>query len=180
MKKLQVQERAVEEVKLAIKPFYQKREVTKEEYKDILRKAVQKVGVCGRGRRSEAASVFLRRELRCSGKGSMGVGEGTGQRPRPLLSGRETGGTDAPLPQVGEPEPEGGFRAQGVGAKSGAHGHTWRVWPGAGPSAGLRGGPGRGMCLAWCLSPLEGYLGHVCPSPHAPRYATARAGRSTP
>ncbi|KAK2081139.1 hypothetical protein P7K49_040254 [Saguinus oedipus] len=44
MKKLQVQERAVEEVKLAIKPFYQKREVTKEEYKDILRKAVQKVG----------------------------------------------------------------------------------------------------------------------------------------
>uniref|UniRef100_A0A8C3VYK3 PHD and ring finger domains 1 n=1 Tax=Catagonus wagneri TaxID=51154 RepID=A0A8C3VYK3_9CETA len=44
MKKLHVQERAVEEVKLAIKPFYQKREVTKDEYKDILRKAVQKVG----------------------------------------------------------------------------------------------------------------------------------------
>lgn len=43
MKKLHVQERAVEEVKLAIKPFYQKREVTKDEYKDILRKAVQKV-----------------------------------------------------------------------------------------------------------------------------------------
>ncbi|XP_004851772.1 PHD and RING finger domain-containing protein 1 isoform X2 [Heterocephalus glaber] len=43
MKKLHVQERAVEEVKLAIKPFYQKREVTKEEYKDILRKAVQKI-----------------------------------------------------------------------------------------------------------------------------------------
>ncbi|XP_056657019.1 PHD and RING finger domain-containing protein 1 isoform X3 [Monodelphis domestica] len=43
MKKLHVQERAVEEVKLAIKPFYQKREITKEEYKDILRKAVQKI-----------------------------------------------------------------------------------------------------------------------------------------
>ncbi|XP_058382103.1 LOW QUALITY PROTEIN: PHD and RING finger domain-containing protein 1 [Diceros bicornis minor] len=43
MKKLHVQERAVEEVKLAIKPFYQKREVTKDEYKDILRKAVQKI-----------------------------------------------------------------------------------------------------------------------------------------
>ncbi|XP_063639704.1 PHD and RING finger domain-containing protein 1 isoform X9 [Pan troglodytes] len=43
MKKLHMQERAVEEVKLAIKPFYQKREVTKEEYKDILRKAVQKI-----------------------------------------------------------------------------------------------------------------------------------------
>lgn len=34
----------MEEVKLAIKPFYQRREVTKDEYKDILRKAVQKVG----------------------------------------------------------------------------------------------------------------------------------------
>lgn len=43
MKKLHMQERAVEEVKLAIKPFYQKRDITKEEYKEILRKAVQKV-----------------------------------------------------------------------------------------------------------------------------------------
>ncbi|KAG8438046.1 hypothetical protein GDO86_008654 [Hymenochirus boettgeri] len=43
MKKLHIQERAVEEVKLAIKPFYQKREITKEEYKEILRKAVQKI-----------------------------------------------------------------------------------------------------------------------------------------
>ncbi|NWW84887.1 PHRF1 protein, partial [Rhynochetos jubatus] len=43
MKKLHMQERAVEEVKLAIKPFYQKREITKGEYKDILRKAVEKV-----------------------------------------------------------------------------------------------------------------------------------------
>ncbi|XP_006877068.1 PREDICTED: PHD and RING finger domain-containing protein 1 [Chrysochloris asiatica] len=43
LKKLHMQERAVEEVKLAIKPFYQKREITKEEYKDILRKAVQKI-----------------------------------------------------------------------------------------------------------------------------------------
>uniref|UniRef100_A0A8C2C0P1 PHD and ring finger domains 1 n=1 Tax=Cyprinus carpio TaxID=7962 RepID=A0A8C2C0P1_CYPCA len=43
MKKLHMQERAIEEVKLAIKPFYQKRDITKEEYKDILRKAVQKV-----------------------------------------------------------------------------------------------------------------------------------------
>ncbi|XP_030057148.1 PHD and RING finger domain-containing protein 1 [Microcaecilia unicolor] len=43
LKKLHIQERAVEEVKLAIKPFYQKREITKDEYKDILRKAVQKI-----------------------------------------------------------------------------------------------------------------------------------------
>ncbi|XP_077451953.1 uncharacterized protein phrf1 isoform X2 [Stigmatopora argus] len=43
LKKLHMQERAIEEVKLAIKPFYQKRDITKEEYKDILRKAVQKV-----------------------------------------------------------------------------------------------------------------------------------------
>lgn len=69
MKKLHMQERAVEEVKLAIKPFYQKREVTKDEYKDILRKAVQKVGVGGQGGdrgsmvtswlQPEATSIFL-------------------------------------------------------------------------------------------------------------------------
>ncbi|XP_019749721.1 PHD and RING finger domain-containing protein 1 isoform X2 [Hippocampus comes] len=43
LKKLHMQERAIEEVKLAIKPFYQKRDINKEEYKAILRKAVQKV-----------------------------------------------------------------------------------------------------------------------------------------
>ncbi|XP_062918917.1 serine/arginine repetitive matrix protein 2 [Mobula hypostoma] len=43
LKKLHTQERAVEEVKLAIKPFYQKKEINKEDYKDILRKAVHKI-----------------------------------------------------------------------------------------------------------------------------------------
>ncbi|KAG9482082.1 hypothetical protein GDO78_011006 [Eleutherodactylus coqui] len=45
LKKLHTQERAVEEVKLAIKPYYQRKEITKEDYKDILRKAVHKVGL---------------------------------------------------------------------------------------------------------------------------------------
>lgn len=35
----------MEEVKLAIKPFYQGRDINKDEYKEILRKAVQKVGL---------------------------------------------------------------------------------------------------------------------------------------
>ncbi|XP_068579011.1 PHD and RING finger domain-containing protein 1 [Cebidichthys violaceus] len=43
LKKLHMQERAIEEVKLAIKPFYQRRDIDKDEYKEILRKAVQKV-----------------------------------------------------------------------------------------------------------------------------------------
>lgn len=43
MKKLNRQERVVEEVKLALKPYYKTRDVTKEEYKDILRKSVPKV-----------------------------------------------------------------------------------------------------------------------------------------
>ncbi|KAM7396487.1 hypothetical protein PAMP_019523 [Pampus punctatissimus] len=43
LKKLHMQERAIEEVKLAIKPFYQRRDINKDEYKEILRKAVQKV-----------------------------------------------------------------------------------------------------------------------------------------
>ena len=53
LKKLHTQERAVEEVKLAIKPYYQKKEITKEEYKDILRKAVHKVEKRVEGRGAE-------------------------------------------------------------------------------------------------------------------------------
>ncbi|XP_036373620.1 protein SCAF11 isoform X1 [Megalops cyprinoides] len=42
-KKLQIQEKAIQEVKTAIKPFYQNKEITKDEYKEIVRKAVEKV-----------------------------------------------------------------------------------------------------------------------------------------
>ncbi|XP_038594496.1 protein SCAF11 isoform X2 [Micropterus salmoides] len=42
-KKQQIQEKAINEVKTAIKPFYQRKEITKEEYKEIVRKAVEKV-----------------------------------------------------------------------------------------------------------------------------------------
>ncbi|TRZ01770.1 hypothetical protein DNTS_025598 [Danionella cerebrum] len=41
--KLQIQERAINEVKAAIKPYYQKNEINKDEYKEIVRKAVEKV-----------------------------------------------------------------------------------------------------------------------------------------
>ncbi|KAH9373976.1 hypothetical protein HPB48_003970 [Haemaphysalis longicornis] len=43
LKKLNRQERVVEEVKVALKPYYSRREVSKEEYKDILRKSVPKI-----------------------------------------------------------------------------------------------------------------------------------------
>ncbi|OWR53296.1 hypothetical protein KGM_209988 [Danaus plexippus plexippus] len=43
LKKLNRQERVVEEVKLVLKPHYNKKRVTKEEYKDILRRAVPKI-----------------------------------------------------------------------------------------------------------------------------------------
>lgn len=33
----------IEEVKMVLKPAYQKRKITKEEYKEVLRKAVPKV-----------------------------------------------------------------------------------------------------------------------------------------
>ncbi|KAI1883807.1 hypothetical protein AGOR_G00235550 [Albula goreensis] len=42
-KKLQIQERAVQEVKNAIKPYYQNKDISKDEYKEIVRKAVEKV-----------------------------------------------------------------------------------------------------------------------------------------
>ncbi|RXM29927.1 Protein SCAF11 [Acipenser ruthenus] len=38
--KCQIQEKAVQEVKLAIKPYYQNKDITKDEYKEIVRKAV--------------------------------------------------------------------------------------------------------------------------------------------
>lgn len=41
--KLKRQERVIEEVKLVIKPYYSKRTINKEQYKEILRKAVPKV-----------------------------------------------------------------------------------------------------------------------------------------
>lgn len=43
LKKLNRQERVVDEVKLALKPYYNRREISKEEYKDILRKSVPKI-----------------------------------------------------------------------------------------------------------------------------------------
>ncbi|XP_069085184.1 protein SCAF11 isoform X2 [Pleurodeles waltl] len=42
-KKVQIQERAAYEVKVAIKPYYQSKDITKDEYKEIVRKAVDKV-----------------------------------------------------------------------------------------------------------------------------------------
>ena len=43
LKKVQRQERVVDEVKLSLKPFYNKKTISKTEYKDIMRKCVQKV-----------------------------------------------------------------------------------------------------------------------------------------
>ncbi|XP_018109464.1 uncharacterized protein LOC100127298 isoform X2 [Xenopus laevis] len=42
-KRVHIQERAAQEVKIAIKPFYQNKDITKEEYKEIVKKAVDKV-----------------------------------------------------------------------------------------------------------------------------------------
>ena len=41
--KLTRQKRVEEEVKMALKPYFNKGEISKEEYKDIMRKAVPKV-----------------------------------------------------------------------------------------------------------------------------------------
>ncbi|XP_030767637.1 PHD and RING finger domain-containing protein 1 isoform X2 [Sitophilus oryzae] len=43
LKKLNRQERVVEEVKLVLKPYYNKKKITKDEYKDIMRRAVPKI-----------------------------------------------------------------------------------------------------------------------------------------
>ncbi|KAF7278248.1 hypothetical protein GWI33_008604 [Rhynchophorus ferrugineus] len=43
LKKLNRQERVVEEVKLVLKPYYNRKKITKDEYKDIMRRAVPKI-----------------------------------------------------------------------------------------------------------------------------------------
>ncbi|MGH0183940.1 UNVERIFIED_CONTAM: hypothetical protein FKN15_012929 [Acipenser sinensis] len=82
LKKLNTQERAVEEVKLSIKPYYQRKEITKEEYKGILRKAVHKCVSCADSRTT-----------RTRGRGS----------PRKCRGGRsnmaDSGATASPPPQ---------------------------------------------------------------------------------
>lgn len=45
LEKLNRQERVIEEVKHVLKPHYNKKHITKEQYKDIMRKAVPKVGL---------------------------------------------------------------------------------------------------------------------------------------
>ena len=43
LKKVQRQERIVEEIKMVLKPFYNKKKISKESYKEIMRKCVPKV-----------------------------------------------------------------------------------------------------------------------------------------
>ena len=43
LRKLNRQERVVEEVKMVLKPHYHKRDITKDQYKEILGKSVNKV-----------------------------------------------------------------------------------------------------------------------------------------
>lgn len=45
LRKLNRQERVIEEVKLVLKPHYNKKHITKDEYKDIMRRAVPKVKI---------------------------------------------------------------------------------------------------------------------------------------
>lgn len=61
----------MEEVKLAIKPYYQKKDITKEEYKDILRKAVHKVGPSG-GQIRRSGERTRRRHVHAWGAGDGG------------------------------------------------------------------------------------------------------------
>ena len=45
LKKVQRQERIVEEIKMVLKPFYNKKKIGKDSYKEIMRKCVPKVRV---------------------------------------------------------------------------------------------------------------------------------------
>ena len=52
LKKVQRQERAVEEIKMVLKPHYNRKKIDKEGYKEILRKCVPKVNYCNKKTRN--------------------------------------------------------------------------------------------------------------------------------
>lgn len=58
IRKLNRQERVVEEVKIVLKPHYNKKRITKEEYKDILRKSVPKVRLRFKSLRNSTKTSF--------------------------------------------------------------------------------------------------------------------------
>nr|XP_039272296.1 serine/arginine repetitive matrix protein 2-like [Styela clava] len=62
LKKLQFQERVVEEAKLAIKPYYERREIDKYEYKEIMKRAVNKI--CSSESNLEVNNIKIRRLIR--------------------------------------------------------------------------------------------------------------------
>lgn len=106
LKKLHTQERAVEEVKLAIKPYYQKKDITKDEYKDILRKAVHKICHSRSGEINpvkvnnlvrayvQRYKYFRRRNRR---------GGGAEELPPPPMGGAAMAGAGAPPKEMGGP-----------------------------------------------------------------------------
>lgn len=60
LKKLKFQEQVIEEAKSAIKPYYESREISKTEYKDILKKAVNKVSLSNLWQFGEITEFTLR------------------------------------------------------------------------------------------------------------------------
>ena len=60
LKKVQRQERIVEEIKLVLKPYYNRKKINKDDYKDILRKCVPKVRTINQNRR-EAVLILIRK-----------------------------------------------------------------------------------------------------------------------
>uniref|UniRef100_A0A8W7P8I5 SFR19-like C-terminal domain-containing protein n=1 Tax=Anopheles coluzzii TaxID=1518534 RepID=A0A8W7P8I5_ANOCL len=86
LKKLNRLERVVEEVKLVIKPYYNKKQINKDEYKDILRRAVPKIchsrtGEINPIKIQKLIKAYVRKirgKRRISKKGSGGGGGGGG------------------------------------------------------------------------------------------------------
>lgn len=150
LKKLHTQERAVEEVKLAIKPYYQKKDITKEEYKDILRKAVHKVG--------PRAGQLLR------GWGRM---DGETDTCRQMSTGRTEGwwvGLESKESDRISSSPPGPVLLA-LGGQVGILGSNPH--------------PSPKLCSTVQVGGTLGAAGNDCSCPLPPRSATAKVGRST-
>lgn len=167
----------MEEVKLAIKPYYQKKDITKEEYKDILRKAVHKVGHgvrgmwTGRGGGGQGLLGPLIRLADHSGSGLGGGDSGTpgspdlpqqkwGNQPR---EGEQPGaGLRPALPLLPQARPQARGSPRTTPATQGARAPR-QGWPRLAPAPSMRPWP---LLLPLASEILDVFM---APPPYCPR-----------
>lgn len=156
----------MEEVKLAIKPYYQKKDITKDEYKDILRKAVHKIchsksGEINPVKVSNLVRAYVQR-YRYFRKHGRKPGDPPGPPGHPRSRGPRTRAVQACPCPLSEPCPP-------APASRKFWTYLWLCLPAPLPLSGTTGKAaaedGRAPALppAWCPCPTPRLSPHPCP-----------------